>query len=46
VTFNEGHHIVFQRQQIVRAHSQAIILSDGGRLGGRKCGKFASAAAL
>ena len=32
VAFNEGHHIVFQRQQIVRAHSQAIILSDEGRV--------------
>jgi hypothetical protein len=28
VAFNKGHHVVFQREQVVRTHSQASILSD------------------
>ena len=35
VALDEGHHVVFQREQIVRAHGQAIILADGGGAGGQ-----------
>jgi hypothetical protein len=30
VAFDKGHHVVFQRKQIVLAHSQEIIFADGG----------------
>ena len=33
VAFNEGHHVVFERDQIVGVHREASIVADAGRDG-------------
>ena len=35
VTLDEGHHVVFKREQIICTHSQALIFADAGGLGSK-----------